>query len=180
MGALAAFWLHYYWTVGGSNWLAMPFGNDSFRPEAWVQINNLAYLLSTTLADNSSFLKSPELIVHHAVTLFGCVSLLHPAHSLGYGTLFTSVTEFGSFFHNVMIIWNNTPNRWLRVFTDLTTRGFGLYLIHMVGSQPGLPMFLKVWAYFGGGFWFLLNANWTMHVARGLLRGRPQKSKKSE
>ena len=120
---------------------------------------------------------SPTLIVHHIVTIGGCAALLHSAHGAGYGALFTCWTEFGSTMHNLMVLYNSTAMRWLRVLSDVVTRGGGMVLLVLdapIASARGLPLYLQAWTYIGGGLWFLLNASWWQHVLRSLLRGKPR------
>ena len=140
------------------------------------------YQVAATLLSLSKFRAEPELCLHHAVTILGCVALLHRDHCAGAGALFTAFTEWGSAMHNVMSLHNTSETRALRVLTDVLTRGAGVALIAWelpVAHARGLPLYQQVWTVVGGAVWFGLNMLWTKHVLFGLL-GLSKKKKKCD
>jgi hypothetical protein len=158
-------------------WYQQPLESDrtELGPEHWIQTANIGYQIAVTVLDFKRMIKSPPLVIHHTVTIFGCAAFLSRFHAPGAGALFTAITEFGSTFHNIMGLYNNTYTRLLRVFTDVVTRGFGIALIFHttpISRARGLPLYLDVWAYVGGLIWFGVNAQWTVHVASGLMAGK--------
>jgi len=156
------------------NWLEMAWPRSDLGAEQWCQASNIGFQVASTLLSLKKMGESPALIVHHLVTILGCASLLHRGHCVGYGAAFTSFTETGSTMHNVMSLWNSTATRWLRVISDMITRGGGIALILLAApvERARLPLLLQVWSYLGGALWFVVNATWTQHVLKGLLRGR--------
>ena len=145
--------------------------------EQWVQTINMGYCIASMLLSPKIYLNSPVLIIHHVVTFFGSLSVMHPMHCVGYATFFTVLTEGGSTMHNIMAMYNNTYTRCLRVFTDIITRGIGAYMIiiSLQVAQKVLPRVLIFWGYVGGAIWFFMNAQWTLHVAKSLLFRRKRR-----
>merc|ERR1712194_649935 len=141
--------------------------------EQWVQTTNIGFQIAITALSLKKTLKSPALMMHHIITILGCFALLHRRHCAGYGAAFTAFTEFGSTFHNIMSLHGGATTRLLRVFTDILTRGGGLFLIGSefpIARSRGLPLYLQIWSWFGGLAWFGINTQWTIQVASGLLR----------
>ena len=152
--------------------------NGKLGAEQWAQTTNIGFQVASTILSMRKMMQSPALIIHHVVTILGCASLLHRKHCVGYGAMFTAFTETGSTFHNIMTLWNVAATRWLRVFTDVVTRGGGLLLILLsapVDRARGLPLALQIWSYFGGVAWFGLNSMWTKQVFLSLVRKKPLK-----
>jgi hypothetical protein len=164
-----------------NKWLTEPWGvRNDLSPEHWVQTANIGFQVAITILSLKKILKSPALIVHHLITILGCAALLHRKHCLGYGALFTAFTEFGSTMHNIMSLRNNAASRWMRVISDIITRGGGIVLVLReapIARTLGLPFYLQVWSYFGGFAWFILNGMWTKHVVTSLLSKRQGKSR---
>ena len=158
-------------------WLEQPWAGPELASEQWVQTANIGFQIAITLLSIKQIIGDTQLVVHHVVTIGGCLALLHGAHGAGYGALFTCWTEFGSTMHNLMILYNSTLVRWVRVITDVATRGGGMVLLLRdapIAAARGLPLPLQAWTYVGGGIWFSLNAFWWQHVLRSLLRGKPR------
>jgi len=151
---------------------------DELGAEQWVQTTNIGFQVAITILSLKKVLNSPALMLHHVITVLGCLALLHRRHCPGYGASFTAFTEFGSTFHNIMSLQGGRSTRLLRVFTDLLTRGGGLFLIGSefpIARSRGLPIYLQVWSWLGGLAWFGINAQWTVQVATGLLRANKLK-----
>ena len=56
-----------------------------------------------------------------------------------------------------MSVHNTTSTRWLRVTTDVLTRGGGMVLLFndaTLARGRGLPLYLLVWMYVGWLMWF--------------------------
>jgi len=153
--------------------------SDELGAEQWVQTTNIGFQVAITILSFRKVIKSPALMLHHVITILGCLALLHPRHCAGYGASFTAFTEFGSTFHNIMSLEGGKTTRLLRVVTDILTRGGGLFLIGSefpIARSRGLPLYLQVWSWLGGLAWFGINAQWTVQVCVGLLKKRKLKT----
>ena len=69
--------------------------SDDLGAAQWVQASNIGFQIAITLLSPREVLGSPALLLHHVITILGCLALLHPAHCAGYGAIFTAFTEFG-------------------------------------------------------------------------------------
>jgi hypothetical protein len=176
--------LVFFAVTAPSRWLEGPDGathTDELDATQWVQASNIGFQVAITLLSPREVFGSPALLLHHAITILGCVALLHPLHCAGYGAVFTAFTEFGSTFHNIMSLNGGTASRLLRIATDIITRGGGLVLMASefpISRARGLPMYLQIWTCLGGLAWFGINASWTVQVASGLWRRRGRKERK--
>ena len=172
-------WLEQPWTHGpgllsAEQWCLL---GPGLRAEQWVQSANVGFVISVTLLSLRKVLASPSLLLHHLVTIAGCVAWLHGAHGAGYGALFTIWSELGSTMHNLMVMWNCGATRWARVVTDVVSRGGATVLLLMdapLARARGLPLYLQVWTFAGGAMWLYLNFCWTKHVFVSLVRGKQQ------
>ena len=101
--------------------------SDELGAEQLVQTSNIGFQFAITILSLKKVLNSPALMGHHIITVLGCFALLHRRHCAGYGAAFTAFTEFGSTFHNIMSLHGGQSTRYLRVFTNVITRG-GIFL----------------------------------------------------